>query len=110
MQSINTKILADWMADLGGARGLTETEALLLARALPNINQSVESRKQIMEILEEAADRSISDYESIKAQERELYPDIPGLKIETSPKAEVKPFITEADLDKEIARRGLNGR
>lgn len=107
MQSINTKMLADWMADLGGARGLTETEAMLLAKALPNINQSIESRKQIMDILEAAADRVIAEYDSIKAQEEALYPDIPGLRIDTLPRVSGRPLITDDDIEKEIQRRGL---
>lgn len=61
------------VAQLGGAKGFTERESLLIQQSLPQLQQSVEARKQLSTILRQAAVRRIEEYkESTRNLQRSL--------------------------------------
>jgi hypothetical protein len=63
------------MAELG-ARGLTDQDMKVLRMALPRIETDRVSREAVANIVKKANQFTISEWESQRASEAEIYPDL----------------------------------
>lgn len=66
--SESTKMWADMMNSMGGARGLVKEESEKIARALPNLVQTPQGRGQIIALMRKAAEQQIQDAQKASAE------------------------------------------
>lgn len=73
------------MQSLGGAKGLSEKESMMVAQALPNIERSPEARRIIFGIMEARAKQSVDEYRRVQESERKAYPSEGMLNFDFGP-------------------------
>lgn len=66
-KAASTDLWQRMVANVGGNRGITEKESMLVMKALPLAEHSPESRKLIVDTLSRAANRQINDYHTADA-------------------------------------------
>lgn len=76
MQQAINEILQNKMAELG-ARGLTDSDMMVLQRALPQFETSKQAREEIVNVLQKANINTIREYMEARDWEAQEYPDMP---------------------------------
>jgi hypothetical protein len=95
-QAQASNLLANIMAQLGGARGITEGELKLLQQQFPQIVDNIEARRAVFRILRKGSERTIQQYNNTLNQFQKSYPDA------------VLPYAPKAIIDENKMRDFIN--
>jgi len=95
-QAQASNLLANIMAQLGGARGITEGELKLLQQQFPQIVDSIEARRAVFRILRKGSERTIQQYNNTLNQFQKAYPDA------------VLPYAPKVIIDEKKMRDFIN--
>ena len=75
-EAASSRLVLDFMAANGGARGFTEKETAILQDAFPKIVDSPEARQQIAELLRDKALQDVEDYNFALEQFKTTFPSV----------------------------------
>jgi len=75
-EAASSRLVLDFMAANGGARGFTEKETAILQDAFPKIIDSPDARQQIAELLRDKALQDVEDYNFALEQFKTTFPSV----------------------------------
>ena len=78
------ELLIAKMNELGGAKGLSEKETLLVSQAFPDLERSPAARKVIFDMMERKAGAAQQAYQALLAEERKAFPGQPMMQFDFS--------------------------